>query len=739
MEKNHTNVNKVVQVEQRDRPPRSARVGSSLVRGILAILMIHGLDGMAAVQATPNLPDVPAMQGLPNPRDGDAVLVLDPGRGGLFVFEADALLPSDGGTLFKAADATPGSWVRRYVGPASVKWFGAVGDGITDDSPALQAAATFGTIRGVEIYAPPGTYVMTVPLLLTDQAGYSSVVWRGSGSGALGTPPRTVFDAKAIVDNPAFVITQGQNVVLEDFAILGPNLAPAAQTHGEQFYDAVWVTEGVRDERYSPQCAIGVDANAGAVPPDGGYPGLVYTGSRWASHRVTFSRLNLVSHVVGIMYNPGLNLNGDPVEVHDCNFVANKVHIAVGQAQAKGFEIRGSNFLVGRTVYDGLEYGQRQGRGPQFFGCQFMLNHELVSWNAGFGPAVFIGGYAEQLFRIGYGGVSTGISNGIHFHGTDIKLLSDFRARSPIVFEGRNTTFNYYGGRFGAYHFSDKSTVAYNILSANTSFDGTFISINDKYRPLLQGPAGLKFPVTLRNCRVADTTTTKAVYYGVDTTGTTLTDAEAAHPDRIVAHHVRPPTTVTPYDGPSRTYEYVHASGGGEVVAPGTSSNVVRGERTLTFDNTDAVSFLVGDVVCWRMKPQGASSARHIVPALRVIAVSPPTVTCEYLFRPVDYDDTYAPGANTLLTVPRWAPGVALTADTNGSTTLSNVSPTTILRNGDFINAASGIAPFTRVVSGGGTDTITLNRPATDTATGKSLYWDRMYVSQREPAFSNKE
>jgi hypothetical protein len=74
--------------------------------------------------------------------DNDSITVLGyyaegDGGGGTFYWDATSTATDNGGTIFKAAPTT-GRWLRVYSGAVSVKWFGVIGDGVTDDYAALQ-------------------------------------------------------------------------------------------------------------------------------------------------------------------------------------------------------------------------------------------------------------------------------------------------------------------------------------------------------------------------------------------------------------------------------------------------------------------------------------------------------------------------------------------------------------------------------------------------------------------------
>jgi hypothetical protein len=94
------------------------------------------------------------------------VYLLDPDRAGQFAFRTGdftaqaASDPAEG--VIAKADDTPistGALFRLYQGAVSVKWFGAKGDGVTDDRAACQAAINFVAAQaGGKVLFPDGTY-----------------------------------------------------------------------------------------------------------------------------------------------------------------------------------------------------------------------------------------------------------------------------------------------------------------------------------------------------------------------------------------------------------------------------------------------------------------------------------------------------------------------------------------------------------------------------------------------------
>jgi Pectate lyase superfamily protein len=88
-----------------------------------------------------------------------------------------------------------------------VRTYGAVGDGVVDDSAAIQSAITSLRSSGGQVWLPPGTYRLTRPLVVSMATPTTSLWIQGAGNGATKlvqtTPTADVFEIGATGANVA--------------------------------------------------------------------------------------------------------------------------------------------------------------------------------------------------------------------------------------------------------------------------------------------------------------------------------------------------------------------------------------------------------------------------------------------------------------------------------------------------------------------------------------------------------
>ena len=163
------------------------------------------------------------------------------GGGGQFKFDSSLSVADDNGVVIRPSTNPPtGRWVRvaYYEGkPLSVRWYGAKGDGTTDDTSALQATINQCQALIRSVYVPAGTYI-TQPLTYASTAYAAQVAIIGENSNetiikkksgastdpllTIGSASATNFTAELRVENITF-----------------DGLAKASTTDGIKAYDLV--------------------------------------------------------------------------------------------------------------------------------------------------------------------------------------------------------------------------------------------------------------------------------------------------------------------------------------------------------------------------------------------------------------------------------------------------------------------------------------------------------------------
>lgn len=160
--------------------------------------------------------------------DGDIVEVVGyssslDGGGGMFILNKSSTTATNLGTSFQPDSGGNVRWFRLYSGLANVKWFGATGLGIADDTASIQNAID--TFPNSDIYAPQGKYNVST-LTVT-----SNIQLFGAGSFYdYGTVFRSIGAAGSYAIHVNLPI--GSGVYFHDFCLLGNQYDPTPSTSG---------------------------------------------------------------------------------------------------------------------------------------------------------------------------------------------------------------------------------------------------------------------------------------------------------------------------------------------------------------------------------------------------------------------------------------------------------------------------------------------------------------------------
>lgn len=165
--------------------------------------------------------------------------IFDGGFGVFRVDAADTTTADNGGTVL--VDALGRRWKREFSGAVSVKWFGAVGNGTTNDRSAVQAALTYAaTSKRVVSLASGETYNCAGAAL--------SVATHIVGNGAT---------IKGSLDVAA------SDVFLRDFNLVSTNALQAIYLHGSVVAPTYWYRQKLENIKITFDSGVATSSSLG--------------------------------------------------------------------------------------------------------------------------------------------------------------------------------------------------------------------------------------------------------------------------------------------------------------------------------------------------------------------------------------------------------------------------------------------------------------------------------------------
>jgi hypothetical protein len=182
----------------------------------------------------------------------DVVYVSDKYKEGWFYYDAADVISADNvGTILVAVNGR--RYKRHYEDSLNVRWFGATGQGLVDESPAIQATINYakslisdngGTFRK-QVFFPAGSYLLNTEINATDINGITLI---GSGGKYINTTITGNTGGKM------FDMTGSQQCVVENFTFVSGSGWPTPSRIGVQF--ALSKDPGTGIQRGGLNCSI---------------------------------------------------------------------------------------------------------------------------------------------------------------------------------------------------------------------------------------------------------------------------------------------------------------------------------------------------------------------------------------------------------------------------------------------------------------------------------------------------
>jgi len=339
------------------------------------------------------------------------------------------------GSPFVGPQGPPGSVPFIYA-----KDFGAIGDGVNDDTAAIQAAIDYAiydapTNGQSRVMLGSGLFRTTDTIHLGYGDTTSTTILEGEGSTYRGQIPGGTTIKPDFHDRPAINVQGARGSAIRGIAGYGKlsgwilGLTEAQDTNPDNWDDPA-LGGATLDSRYAPYAFITIDAYSG--PGTGGYAnvGGSFAQQSWNrnhSSRVQIEDVHAFGFTVACAVKPSdSDANADFTTFRNFQAEFCKWGVSVGHTQSRNVAM---DQCTGNRVYSWMT-GKRHGvRNGKFAGVVTDLSVggciQLIDLGSSSiaGPLHFQNVYAEDLWRIGDITAQSGVERGVVF--TTCQFLFD--------------------------------------------------------------------------------------------------------------------------------------------------------------------------------------------------------------------------------------------------------------------------------------------------------------------------
>lgn len=310
-----------------------------------------------------------------SPSISDIFYINDSGYQGEFYYDSAAPGGTTDDTGLVLINTSTGHVFRRIIyDHIDVKWFGATGDGSTDDITAIQATVDACIAHRIgKVYFPVGNYVISKGIVVRITGGLlEGFVLEGQTA----TYGGQVRQAAVLVNNAdsfGLALDHVKGARVRNLTFLGQNTALTSLTPHQVLEDMTtnWFN-GVRSNSLSPHAAIVIDPFDSTTSSGDRYPGFssYYNTSSGGSTDVVIEGCTVRFFAVGYCISPrGTAQNGEAIMIRDCWANYNYAAVSTGEHQNRSVYVE--NFKCWDntySVFDTRTFGSATGTPPEVNG-----------------------------------------------------------------------------------------------------------------------------------------------------------------------------------------------------------------------------------------------------------------------------------------------------------------------------------------------------------------------------------